>query len=71
MDLPQSIPHPELDKALADAKERMARMTPEELDAMRKAQRESWVRGQDWGPYNFRWENGVKVYASYEDYCAD
>jgi hypothetical protein len=44
----------------------------EEKEKMHQAQKESWVRGQiGWPKSKYRWENGVKVYASYEDYCND
>lgn len=36
----------ELDRLIADAREKVARMTPEERAAMIQAQRESWVRGE-------------------------
>lgn len=36
----------ELDSAINKAMEAFARMTPEEREAMRQAQRESWVRGE-------------------------
>ncbi|MBZ9759520.1 hypothetical protein LB553_01285 [Mesorhizobium sp. CA8] len=35
----------EIDKLLAEAKERIARMTPEQREEMFAAQRRSWVRG--------------------------
>lgn len=45
-------------------------MSPEARAAMYAAQRESYARSEaDWPKANFHWENGVKVYESYEDYC--
>jgi hypothetical protein len=37
---------PELTKLLAESKARVATMTKDELDAMYRLQRESWVRGE-------------------------
>lgn len=37
---------PELDRLVEEAKRRVEAMTPEELEAMWRAQRESWVRGE-------------------------
>ena len=37
-------PNPELDRLLKDSVEKVKQMTPEELEAMHKAQRESWSR---------------------------
>lgn len=62
----------EFKELLAKAKERYDAMTPEEQDAMRKAQRESYLRAEmNWPKAKYEWVNGVKVYASYEDYCND
>lgn len=36
--------NPELDQLLKESVERVKKMTPEELEAMHKAQRESWAR---------------------------
>lgn len=45
-------------------------MTPEEREAMHKAQRESFVRAEmGWPKPKFKMIDGVKVYDSYEDYC--
>jgi hypothetical protein len=47
-------------------------LTPEEQAEHRRKQAESWVRSiVDWPKPNFHWENGVKVYHSFEDYCND
>ncbi len=47
-------------------------LTPEQQAEHRRQQRESWVRAEmSWPKPKFRWENGVKVYHSFEDYCND
>lgn len=57
-----------IDKAVADVKH----MTPEEREAMIKAQRESYIRAEmNWPKSKFKYIDGVKVYDSYEDYCND
>jgi hypothetical protein len=59
-----------LERLLAEAKRRVEAMTPEEREAMHKAQRESWVRGEmGWPKPKFKFVGGVKVYDSYADYC--
>jgi hypothetical protein len=61
---------PDLQRLLEESKRRVEAMTPDELEAMLKAQRESFVHGEmGWPKPKFHWENGVKVYESYEDYC--
>lgn len=62
---------PELTELLRKAKELVDKMTPEEKDAMLKAQAESWARAEaNWPKPKFHYdENGAKVYHSYEDYC--
>ena len=62
----------ELDRLMEEARKRVAAMSPEEIAAMHQSQRESWVRSiTEWPKPKFEWVNGVKVYASYEDYCND
>lgn len=39
----------DINKLLADAKERVAKMTPEEREKMFNEQRKSWVRGMTTG----------------------
>lgn len=59
-----------LDQLIAEAKAKVAAMSPEELEAMRKAQRESYVRAElSWPRPRFHLVNGVKTYDSYKDYC--
>jgi hypothetical protein len=61
-----------LDTLLKLSIARVNAMTDAEREAMMKAQRESWVRAElNWPKPKFKWINGVKVYASYEDYCND
>lgn len=63
---------PELEKLLRESATKVAAMTPEEREAMLKAQRESWVRAEMSRPKpKFKMIDGVKVYDSYEDYCND
>ena len=61
---------PELKAALERAKVWDETATPEQKEAMWKAQRESYVRAEaSWPAPKFEMVNRVKVYASYEDYC--
>jgi hypothetical protein len=63
---------PKLLALTEESKRRVAAMTPDELAAMHVEQRESFVRAEmSWPKPKFEWVNGVKVYASYEDYCND
>lgn len=63
---------PGLQEKLDEAVRKVAAMPTEEKEAMMQAQQESWVRSVvDRPKPKFRWENGVKVYDSYEDYCND
>lgn len=62
----------ELNRLLKESAAKVAAMTPEEREAMFKAQRESYVRAEmSWPKPKFKWVNGVKVYDSFEDYCND
>ena len=62
----------ELEELLKASAAKVAAMTPEEREAMFKAQRESFVRAEmNWPKPEFKWINGVKVYDSYEDYVND
>lgn len=62
---------PVLAQRLKESIEAVNRMTPEEREEMYKAQRESWVRGEmGWPKPKYKMVDGVKVYESYEDYCA-
>jgi hypothetical protein len=60
----------DLTELLKAAKAKVDAMTPDEREAMLKAQRDSYVKAEMSRPKpKFKWINGVKVYASYEDYC--
>lgn len=62
----------ELRKLVKDAMARYDAMTPEQQAEMWQRQKESFVRSiVDWPKPKFHWENGAKVYDSYEDYCND
>lgn len=61
---------PDLDALLKRAAEHVKNMTPEQREAMFKAQRESFVRAEmNWPKPKLKMIDGVKVYESYEDYC--
>jgi hypothetical protein len=63
---------PELLRLLAESRKQVEAMTPAEREAMFTAQAKSFVRAEtNWPKANYEWVNGVKVYASYEDYCND
>lgn len=60
-------------KVLVDAAQRRYdALSPEQKADHDKAQRDSFVRSiTEWPKPNYRWENGVKVYDSFADYCND
>jgi predicted ATP-grasp superfamily ATP-dependent carboligase len=61
-----------LDELLQKAKARVDAMTPKQLREMLREQAESWARSIiNWPKPKYHYENGVKVYHSYEDYCND
>lgn len=61
---------PELLRLLELSKQWWENASEEEKEAMLKEQRESWVRAEmSWPKPKYHYENGVKVYESYEDYC--
>lgn len=63
---------PELTRLLEEARKKVAAMTPAEVDAMVRRQIEGVVRAEmSWPRPKFEMVDGVKVYASYEDYCND
>lgn len=63
---------PELGALIAESKRQLEAMPAAEREAMYARQRDSYVRAEmSWPKPKFRWANGVKVYASYEDYCND
>jgi len=64
--------HPELGALLIKARETVDAMSPDEIEAMLKIQRESVARAEaSWPKAKFTMIDGVKTYASYEDYCND
>ncbi len=66
------VTDPELLRLLKKSRRKVEAMTPDALAAMHVEQRESFMRGETgWPKPKFHWENGVKVYESYEDYCND
>ena len=59
-----------LQKLLEEAVAKVKAMSPEELEAMLKVQRENYVKAEtSWPKPRCKFVNGVKVYASYADYC--
>lgn len=59
-------------KAILKAKAHVDAMTPEQKAEMIRKQAESWARAEmSWPKSNYHFENGVKVYHSYEDYLND
>lgn len=59
----------ELAELLEQSAAKVAAMSPDEKAAMLEAQRASYVRAEmNWPKPKFKMVNGVKVYASYEDY---
>lgn len=62
----------DLKRLIAESRARVAAMTPEEVDTMVRRQIEGVAKAEASRPKpDYRWENGVKVYASYGDYCDD
>lgn len=62
----------ELEKLMHQAKVRFDALTPEQQAEVYRQQSEGYALAEaSWPKAKFKWENGVKVYASYEDYCND
>ena len=62
----------DLARLIQQAAAKYKALSPEQKAAHDAAQRASFVRSiVDWPKPKFRWENGVKVYDSFEDYCND
>lgn len=62
----------ELKRVVAEAQRRYGAMTPEQQAVMWKRQREGYARAEaSWPKPEFKIVNGVKVYASFEDYYND
>lgn len=67
-----SITTADLERLFEQAKARWDAMTPEQQEAEMRQQREGYARAEaSWPKPTYEWVNGVKVYASYEDYCND
>lgn len=63
---------PHLTKLIEESKQRVAAMSEDERNEMIRKQIEGVARAEaSWPKPKFKWVNGVKVYASYEDYCND
>lgn len=61
-----------LKQLLVDANRRYEAMTPEQQAEMWKKQREGYAKAEaSWPKPIFEYIDGVRVYASYEDYCND
>jgi hypothetical protein len=61
-----------LEQLVKEALVRYNALSPEQKAEHDRLQQESFVRSiVNWPKPNFHWENGVKVYHSYEDYCND
>lgn len=64
--------NPELTKLLQEAAAEFRALSPEQQQEMMRIQKEGYVRAEmSWPKPNFSWKDGVKVYASYEDYYND
>lgn len=60
----------ELTKLLKQSVAKVAAMSPDERDAMVKQQIAGVVAAEmSWPKPKFHWENGAKVYESFEDFC--
>ncbi len=61
-----------LEQMITESKKRVAAMAPAELDTMVRRQIDGVAKAEaSWPKPKFEWVDGVKVYASYEDYCND
>jgi len=60
-----------LQKLLDDSVAYVNTLTPEQKEKLHEEQATSFIRAEmDWPEPKFKWVDGVKVYDSYEDYCA-
>ncbi len=60
----------ELEDLIEKSKLALAAMTPEEREEMYRQQRDGYARAEaSWPKPKFEIIDGVRVYASYEDYC--
>lgn len=63
---------PELEELLKKSRAYVDSLTPEQKREMLHQQAISWARAEvNWPKPKFHYENGVKVYHSFEDYCND
>lgn len=63
---------PELLRLIEKSVQHVKAMSPEEREEMYRQQGKGYARAEaSWPKPNFKWVNGVKVYASYTDYCND
>ena len=61
-----------IDELLKKATANFAALSPEAQRALLHQQAMACAKAElDWQKAKFRWENGEKVYESYEDYCND
>jgi hypothetical protein len=61
-----------LEQLIKEAQAKFDALTPEQQAEHRRLQKESYVRAEmSWPKPKYHWENGVKVYHSFEDYCND
>ena len=61
-----------LDELLKKAAADFAALSPEAKKALLRQQAVAYAKAElEWQKAKFHWENGVKVYESYEDYCND
>lgn len=64
--------NPELTKLLQESVAEFKTCSPEQQQEIMRIQKEGYVRAEmSWPKPNFSWKDGVKVYASYEDFCND
>lgn len=69
MEIPPLKTDPELLRLLKEAKIKVAAMSPEERAEMLRQQSENWARAEaSWPKPKYHYENGVKIYESFEDY---
>jgi hypothetical protein len=61
-----------LEQLIKEAQAKFDALTPEQQAEHRRLQKESYVRAEmSWPKPKYHWENGIKVYHSFEDYCND
>ena len=61
-----------LDELIKKAAADFAALSPEAQKALFHQQAVSYAKAElDWQKAKFHWENAIKVYEGYEDYCND